>query len=158
MQLSPHFALREFTRSTTAARLGIDNTPSRDLLASLRHTASVLERIRAHLGQLAGREVPIHITSGYRCPALNAAIGGARRSDHLTGCAVDFEAPDFGSPTRVAQALAGHLSALSIGQLINEFPDRDGWVHVSTQVPDVAVNRVITITARGTVPGIVEKV
>jgi len=159
MQLSPHFTAAEFTASDTAARLGIDNSLPARLLVTAQITCQMLERIRAHLGQLAGRDVPIILTSGYRCPDLNAAIGSqnptptSRGSDHVHGMAADFKAPAFGTPFEVCAALAPYVSELGIGQLIHEFGT---WVHVSTRMPDKRLNRIITISRRGTEVGIVE--
>ncbi len=156
-RLSEHFTVAEFTASRTALARGIDNDLPIELLANARATAAMLERIRSHLSDLKGSEVPIIVTSGFRSAALNAAIGGSPRSDHLQALAADIRAPSFGSPLEVARALEDHTSELGIGQLINEYPDRGGagWVHVSIQSPAQAINRIITVTAAGTVPGIV---
>ena len=95
MMLTPHFALDEFIVSQEAARRGIDNTPPAEVVDRLRHTAVGLEGVRIRLG------APIHISSGYRCSELNAAVGGAATSDHLTGDAADFICPGFGSPATI---------------------------------------------------------
>jgi zinc D-Ala-D-Ala carboxypeptidase len=153
MHLSPHFTVDEFTASDTAARRSIDNHLPASMLVAAGQTCDMLERIRAHLSRAAGRDVPILLTSGYRCPSLNAAIGGAPASDHVFGRAVDFKAPSFGSAFEVASALAPHVVELGIGQLIHEF---GAWVHVSTRVPPLPVNRIITISKAGTVAGIQE--
>ncbi|MDB5731042.1 MAG: peptidase [Variovorax sp.] len=143
MNLSPHFSLDEFTAT---AHRGIDNSLPDSLLPQAKLTADLMEKIRAHLG------VPIIVTSGYRCIALNRAIGSADTSDHPKAMAVDFKAPSFGTPFAVATELAEHADALGIGQLIHEF---GRWVHVSTRMPIQTRNRVITISAAGTVGGIV---
>ena len=148
MNLSPHFTLAEMTASNKARALGIDNTAPADLLPRLRATADMLERIRATLG------VPIVITSGYRCLALNRAVGSRSSSDHLSGQAADIVAPAYGSASRVATMLAPLVSTLGIGQLILEGVRGKQWVHVSTRFPEKAVNRVITITDAGTFPGV----
>ena len=152
--MTPNFNLAEFTASQTATRRGIDNTVPAALLPNAHATLEMMERIRAHLSRLAGRTVPIVVTSGYRSLELNAAIGSRGTSDHVQARACDFRAPAFGSPTEICRALAPHVSVLSIGQLINEFPATGGWVHVSTRVPALAANRVITITARGAALGV----
>jgi zinc D-Ala-D-Ala carboxypeptidase len=156
-RLSEHFTVAEFTASRTALARGIDNDLPIELLANARATAAMLERIRSHLSDLKGRTVPIIVTSGYRSQALNSAIGGSPRSDHLQALAADIRAPSFGTPLEVARALEGVTDEMGIGQLINEYPDRGGagWVHVSIQSPAQAINRIITVTAAGTVPGIV---
>lgn len=139
MNLTPHFKLSEFTRSNTAQKLGLDNTPTDGALVNLPRTAQMLESVRAHLG------VPITITSGYRCPALNRAVGGATSSDHAQGMAADVVAPKFGTPYELAKALAPHIDALGIGQIIYEVSGKSQWVHLSVRVPDRTSNRVITI-------------
>ena len=79
MQLSPHFSLEELTRSTAARNLSIDNSPNKSELANLRLLAeSVLEPLRQAFGK------PIVVNSGFRCEALNKAVGGARSSQHMT--------------------------------------------------------------------------
>lgn len=146
MKLTPHFTLEEFTRSDTALRLGIDNKLPSPLLQSALETAHMLERVRAYLCERASKDVPIEITSGYRCHALNAAVGGAPHSDHQRVMAVDFRAPVFGSPQQICQSLAPAVYSLQIGQLILEY---DSWVHLSLVVPDKAKNRILTRTASG---------
>jgi hypothetical protein len=121
MNLSPHFTLEEMTVSQTAARRGIDNTPSAAVIAKLRKTAQGLEGVRVVLGG-----APIIISSGYRSPAVNSAVGGARKSQHLTGEAVDFTAPRFGSVVEVFNAIKS--SGIKYDQLIQEF---GSWVHLS---------------------------
>lgn len=149
MQLTPHFALAEFTRSAKAAQLRLDNTPTGKALENLKRTAEILERVRAHLG------VPIIITSGYRGPVLNKSVGGATSSDHLQGLAADVVVPKYGTPYEVAKALAPHIDALGIGQVIYEVSGRSRWVHLSARVPEKTVNRVITIVVgQGTMLGI----
>lgn len=151
--LSAHISQAEFTVSETAARRGIDNSLPSHLVREAMATAGMLERIRAHLSDLAGRDVPIIVTSGYRCLALNRVIGSDDTSDHVRALAADFHAPAFGSPYQVAAALAPRVGELLIGQLIHEF---GRWVHVSTRWPDKQINRILTISARGTEVGIKE--
>lgn len=156
--MTPHFTLAEFVRSDTAAARHIDNTLPRELVANALATLQMLERIRAWLCQAAGHEVPITITSGYRSPALNQAIGSLGRSDHPRAMAADWVAPTLGTPTELAAMLAPQVGVLGIGQLILEYPDRGGtraWVHTSTAMPMRPVNRIITITDAGVLPGIV---
>ena len=89
--LSQHFRLSEFTRSATASARGIDNTLNKSnaehsrIINNLRALCeNVLEPLRQHFN------VPIRINSGYRSPALNKAVGGAKRSYHLQGRAADI--------------------------------------------------------------------
>jgi zinc D-Ala-D-Ala carboxypeptidase len=146
--MTPHFSLAEFTFSQTAARRGIDNNLPESLRPAAIDTLQMMEAIRHALGG-----VPVIITSGYRSPALNTAIGGSKRSDHMQARAVDFRAPAFGTPLAVCNRLAPMVDELGIGQLIHEF---GSWVHVSTALPLQPVNRVITISQAGTFPGIRE--
>ena len=140
MNLSPHFTLAEFVVSDTAARRGIDNDPPAELLHALKRTAQGLEAVRVRLGG-----APIIVTSGYRSPALNAAVGGQPSSQHTRGEAADFIAPRFGSPTEVAAALRD--SGVDYDQLILEF---GRWVHISfSQAPR---HQALVIDARGTRP------
>jgi hypothetical protein len=120
VQLSPHFTLAEFTRSDYAARHNINNRPLEGTIERLRDTAERLEEVRALL------KSPITITSGYRCPALNASVGGSVGSQHVLGLAVDFVAPDFGTPFEVCQAILA--SGIQFDQLIHEYGE---WTHIS---------------------------
>lgn len=147
-RLSPHFTLAELTRSSTAERLRLDNTPPPDVLRALQSTADMLERVRATLG------VPVIVTSGYRSPAVNAAVGGVTSSDHLAGQAADIVAPAYGTPHLVATTLVPLLSTLGIGQIILEGIRGKQWVHVSTRRPVKPINRVLTITDAGARVGI----
>lgn len=150
MQLTQHFTLAELTKSSTAERLELDNTPPPEVLPALTRTAEMLERIRSTLG------VPVTVTSGYRAWAVNKAVKGATTSDHAQGRAADIVAPRYGTPLQIARALAPLVDVLGIGQLIYERFGSTSWVHVSTRVPDKRVNRVITITSAGTQLGVQE--
>lgn len=119
MNLTEHFTLEELTFSQMAARRGIDNTPSLEVVAHLTTLAEGLEKVRTLLG------APIRITSGYRSPALNAAIGGAKNSAHKEGYAADFICPAFGPPISVVKAI--DLSDIRFDQLIYE----GTWIHIS---------------------------
>jgi zinc D-Ala-D-Ala carboxypeptidase len=151
VKLTLHFDVAQFTASDTAARLGIDNSLPATLLPAAGTTCEMLERIRAHLGSINGLAVPVIITSGYRCPALNTAIGSSPGSDHVRAMAADIKAPAFGSAYDVAKALGPMVDVLGIGQLIYEF---GSWVHVSTRRPDKVINRIITIDRNGVHAGI----
>lgn len=86
MQLTEHFTLAEFVRSETADRNHIDNTPSQEVIDNLRALCrNVLEPARLAFG------AQIYITSGYRCQALNKAVGGKPTSQHLRGEAADLQ-------------------------------------------------------------------
>lgn len=125
MNLSPHFTLQEFTLSAEAARRGINNDPPPELLPVLKRTALGLETVRIRLGGM-----PIIVNSGYRCLALNQALGSKNTSQHLKGEAVDFICPRFGNPANIVAALKD--SDVPYDQLILEFArSGGGWVHVS---------------------------
>ena len=118
--LSEHFNLNEFTASETATRKGIDNTPPAVVTEKLRMLAATLEQVRSLLGNNS-----IRISSGYRCLALNRAIGSGDLSAHVLGYAVDFTCPKFGTPKEVANKIAE--SAIRFDQIIFE----QKWVHLS---------------------------
>ena len=118
--LSDHFTLDEFTASETAVRKGIDNTPPPVITERLRMLAAILEQVRSLLGNNS-----IRISSGYRCIALNRAIGSGDLSAHVLGYAVDFTCPNFGTPKEVANKIAE--SPIKFDQLIYE----GTWVHLS---------------------------
>ena len=89
IQLTSHFRLSEFTRSTTATTRGIPNIPTIEAISNLQQLClHVLEPLRAFAG------CPIAITSGYRSSALNQAVGGSKTSQHMTGEAADIRIPD----------------------------------------------------------------
>ncbi len=119
MILSPHFTLEELTRSSTAVRLGIDNTPPEGVFANLAVLAEGLEALRALLGH------PLMIDSGYRCPDLNAVVHGSQFSAHLQGYAADFVCPAFGAPLEIVRAI--EASGIRFDQCIQE----GTWVHIS---------------------------
>jgi zinc D-Ala-D-Ala carboxypeptidase len=139
-QLTQHFTLDELILSQTAARKGIDNRPPPDIVAQLRHTADLMERIRAFLGNH-----PVLVSSGYRSAALNAVVGGAVSSAHMVGRAVDFIVPDFGPPRVICRALEPKMAEFGIDQLIHEF---EAWVHVGTAAKPRA--QALTIDIGGT--------
>lgn len=119
MKLSAHFDLQEMLISETAVRLGLDNNPPDGVFLNLIQLANFLEDVRVLLGH------PILISSGYRSPAVNKAIGGAAKSHHMRGMAADFICPGFGEPLAVCQKIAS--SSLQYDQCIHEF---GRWVHL----------------------------
>jgi hypothetical protein len=138
--LSSHFTLEEMTLSQAAERLGLDNTPTPEALAALKKTCLGLEAVRMRLGG-----APVVISSGYRSPEVNAAVGGAKTSQHLKGEAADFTAPQFGSPRAICDALAD--SDVPFDQLILEY---GRWVHIS--FADKHRHEVLQIDRTGTRP------
>lgn len=127
MQLSEHFNLREFTKSETAMRRGIDNTPGPEHAENLQKVCeNILEPVRNHFGR------PVRINSGYRGPALNKAVGGSSKSQHCNGQAVDFEIDGLPNP-ELAQWVVDNCE---FDQIILEFYNpkegpNSGWVHAS---------------------------
>ena len=125
MNLSTNFTLEEFTRSQTAIRQNIDNTPTEEHSENLKLLCEmILQPVRDHFG-------PIAINSGYRGVVLNKTIGGSFKSQHCQGQAADIECPGTGN-RHVADWISDNCT---FDQLILEFhtpgiPD-SGWVHVS---------------------------
>ncbi|NVO18964.1 MAG: DUF882 domain-containing protein [Bacteroidetes bacterium] len=125
LSLSLHFSLHEFLQSQTATRKQIleQFDPSEEIVDSLKYLCvNLLEKIRE-----LNNNQPIHISSGYRCPRLNDAVGGAPTSQHVKGEAADI---DFGSKD-ANKAFFDKIrdSGLEFDQLINEYAA--SWVHVS---------------------------
>jgi len=146
--LSAHFTLEEFIRSDKARILGIDNSPAPSIIANLRRLAQFDEQVRLEL-----RGAAMLISSGYRCPALNRAVGGAGNSAHLDGLANDFSAPAFGTPMEICQQL--EKSLLQFDQLIYERAGAAVWVHLGIAAEGVKPRRqVLTIDSRGTRVGL----
>lgn len=146
MNLTQHFTLEEFCRSDTALRLHINNDLPGDLIHNAHDTLYMAELVRAFLG-----DVPIHITSGYRCLPLNRAIGSKDTSDHVQAWAIDFVAPAFGTPLQIARKLAPEIDQLRIGALIYEHE----WCHIAWPQPQKHLNRVLTVQAGGYTVGII---
>jgi zinc D-Ala-D-Ala carboxypeptidase len=126
MMLSAHFSLSELVRSETATRNGIDNTPGDTEIENLIVTCrEILEPVREHYG------IPFAPNSGYRCLALNRAIGSSDSSQHVTGNAVDFEIPGIDNK----EAALWVMENCDFDQLILEFykegEPTSGWVHCS---------------------------
>lgn len=125
MQLSPHFKLVEFTRSATAQARHIDNTPNEEQIKNLKFLCdNVLEPLREQFG-------PIIIGSGFRCLALNTAVGGVKNSQHKSGEACDIHLPSI----EVGKKYFEFLKKLPIfDQLIwerNNPRSNHYWIHVS---------------------------
>ena len=131
MQLSKHFKLEEMTKSMTATRKGIDNSPGAGDIKNLENVCyEILEPVRAHFDK------PITVTSGYRSEALCEAIGSKKTSQHAKCQAVDFD------------------------QLILEFYKQDdpagGWVHVSYNEKGANRKQVLTYDGKSYENGLPE--
>lgn len=120
MQLSPHFSLLEATTSQTAARKRWNNEPPENVLENMIIAADRLEKVRALFGG-----VPISVSSWYRSPQLNKAVGGAKNSSHMTGFAIDLNVTGV---SVAAAVLKIKTSGIKFDQLINEY---GRWVHIS---------------------------
>ena len=127
MKLTENFSLNELTKSQTAERKGIDNTPSTEHQENLKSLCEmILQPIRDHFGQV------VSVSSGYRSPELCVAIGSSTKSQHAKGEASDFEI--FGVSNK---ELADYIDQnLDYDQLILEYwkgedEPNSGWVHCS---------------------------
>lgn len=119
MLLSPHFSLAEFTLSSKALSMGIENTPIPGHLENLRALAVRMEEVRTLFDR------PIEITSGYRNPEVNRAVGGVPNSAHALGHAADFHVDGL-HDLEVARRIRD--SVLRFDQLIYE---KNRCVHIS---------------------------
>ena len=127
MQLSKNLSLREVTKSITAERLGINNAPDKEDIANLIEIATnVFQPLRDHF------DVPIAVSSGFRCKELNKAVGGSKTSEHMVGRALDLDADTHGGVTN-KEVFEFIRKNLEFNQLIWEFGNDENpeWVHVS---------------------------
>ena len=145
MQLSEHFNLKEFTKSETAIRKRIDNTPNSEHAQNLKNVCEkILEPVRNHF------QKPVRINSGYRGPALNSAVGGSSKSQHCNGEAVDFEIDGLANP-ELAKWVAANCE---FDQIILEFYDpkegpNSGWVHASYSAGKNRKQKLTAVTENG---------
>ena len=132
MKLSKNFSLKEMIKSSTAIRLGVDNTPSEFHISNLKDLCvNILQPGREEFGR-------IDINSGYRSPELCERIGSSKTSNHAFGFAADIEPNDpdetFVTNFMVLKWIAENLE---FKELIAEYFDKDdknaGWVHVAYQ-------------------------
>jgi hypothetical protein len=142
-QLSRNFTLAELCKSEVAIRRNIDNTPSEKVKNNLQIlVANVLQPLRDKFG-------PVTITSGYRSPAVNTAVGGSPVSDHCLGMAADIEINGIDN-----KVLAEYIrDNFKFTQLILEFYTEDvpdsGWVHVSYDENDLKCNVLRAVKENG---------
>ena len=123
MRLSKNFVLSEITRSNTARRLGISNEPSKEHLANMQVLITeLIQPMRDALG-------PIRISSGYRSPQLNRAIGGSKKSQHCKGQALDLQFWKDGQMCNEEIYRWVLKSGVKFDQMINEFDF--AWIHIS---------------------------
>jgi len=135
MQLTEHFSLSEFINSSTARSRKIDNSlypqdPEHSkIIANLKVLCeNVLEPLRQHLG------VPVIISSGYRCPPLNKAVGGVRNSQHMTGEAADIYLPSLEEGREMMRFI---MENCTFDQLLWEKESKSSnniWIHISCKL------------------------
>lgn len=133
MRLSKYLTLEEATKSPTALRLGIDNTPNAEEIERMKYVAvNLFDKVREHI------KGPLGCTSFFRCQALNDAVhGSSKTSQHRTGEATDIDADVYNVSTNV-EIFYFIKEQLEYDQLIGEYPNKDGdfaWVHASLVMP-----------------------
>ena len=126
-----YFTYEELTRSDTATKLHIDNFPyfNQQVLGNLR---ALVENTLDPLRSIWGK--PIRVNSGYRCPKLNAAVGGATNSSHMKGQAADITAGSKADNKRLWDLLVE--SPIPFTKVINE--KNFSWLHVSFDVQNIS--------------------
>jgi len=135
--LSENFSWEEVV---TTQHREIDNSLPDGLKSNVAYMARQMERVRALLN------TPVIVNSWYRCPELNKVVGGVPTSDHLTGLAVDFISPKFGSCAAVAKRLSEYTELIKFNQLILEH----SWVHISIRNPlEQGKGEVLSLLASG---------
>lgn len=123
MNLSKNFTLEELTRSSTAKARGLSNIPSPEHLGNLSRLArEILQPVRDRWGK------PITITSGYRSPEVNKAVGGVATSQHQFGEAADICISDNPGLFRLMKRMVEN-GEITVGQLLDE--NGGSWIHVS---------------------------
>jgi len=129
MKISKYVTLEEATKSQTAIRQGIDNSPNAEQLEAMKYVASeIFDPVREYVNG------PLNASSFFRSHALNSAIGGSSTtSQHMKGEAIDMDADTFGYGTNhsIFEFIKHNLE---FDQLIGEYPTPDGnfaWVHCS---------------------------
>ena len=134
MRLSKNFTLSEITKSNTAKRLGITNAPNQEHLNNMQILIrDLIQPMRDALG-------PIRISSGYRSPVLNRAIGGSTKSQHCKGQAVDLQFWEKGEMCNKKVYDWVLKEGIEFGQMINEFDY--AWIHISLR-PDNKNRRMV---------------
>lgn len=130
-----YFTIEELTRSNTAEAKGIDNTPTQEAKEKL---IALIENVLDPLREMYGN--PITVNSGYRCPKLNAAVGGAKNSQHMRGEAADITAGSREENKKLFELIRKNLS---FDQLLNE--SDYSWVHVSYVSPEKNRGQILSL-------------
>ena len=137
-----YFSIEELVKSASAERLTIDNTPPR---AARRMLTILVEQLLDPIRRRYG--APIIVTSGYRCPALNTAVGGVANSHHMVGCAADITTGCIENNTMLFALIIDMQAthAIRFTQLIAEEDYR--WLHIS-YVPGMLRNQIIDVNTQ----------
>lgn len=121
MNLTNNFTLEELTASPYALRNGLNNQPTdHEVLINLQVLAEGLERVRGVI------DCPIHVTSGYRSPKVNAGVGGAKTSAHMRGLAADILVANI-APKALCKIIEANKDVILFDQLIYE----GTWTHIA---------------------------
>ena len=150
--MGKYFSFKELTKSTTAVRLGIDNIPTdENIKNNINELIDVLDSIRERWTKLCEENewgtAVIIVNSGYRCDALNKAVGGSKTSAHNIGSAADIE-PKNQKNKEFLKMVEQHLkeNEIPFDQLINEYPDKNGkpsWIHIGLKNREGKQRRII---------------
>ena len=120
------FTLKEMTRSSTATKLGIDNTPNKLIINNLNDlVTNVLDPLREAYGK------PIRVTSGYRCEALNKAVNGVKNSQHMKGQAADIQPLQYKEIDNFIEFVRNWCLHNDFDQCIIETSKTGKWIHIS---------------------------
>ena len=136
MRISDNFALEEFINSPTANKYNIDNTPSEQVKNNIiKLVNNILQPIRDEWG------MPITVTSGYRCKALNDKVKGSKTSQHMTGDAADITTGNATENKKLFHLIVdmAQQKKVKYGQLIDEFGYK--WLHISNPIPGTKPNQ-----------------
>ena len=131
-KLSEHFSLGELTKTKT----GIENVPNEEQVDNLKRVCGWLEQLRRRWNNLYGDgDDPIIINSGFRSPEVNKAVGGATKSNHLTGCAVDIRCIGIEQALRYAAILLdiSDLNNEDFDELLIEQKAHVYWIHFAVK-------------------------
>ena len=120
--ITEHFSYKETQHSGYAITHGVPNIPPAEIECAIAYTAQSMERVRAALGNKS-----IRITSWYRSPVVNKAVGSSPTSQHIKGEAVDFTCEGYGNPLAICKQLIKLQDLIRFDQIILE----PSWVHIS---------------------------
>lgn len=119
MKISDNFYLKEFTRSATAKRIGIDNTPDEKVISNIKTLVNkLLQPIRDRIG------TTVTINSGFRCETLNSILGGSKNSQHIDGNAGDIDS----NVIDLKELYKIIIEEFEFDKIIFEFGE---WIHIS---------------------------